>query len=75
MSWKSSQNDWKTLHTETLSPRDRKRTPTAARIYIWGNHCTPNEIGRKDEKYIVGAGEPYYEPRWAAKTTVRMYML
>jgi hypothetical protein len=73
-----------TLQTETLSPRDRERTPTAASIY--GETTAPrakseekSEIGRKYEQYSAeGPGEargPYYEPTWAAETIVRMYML
>jgi hypothetical protein len=34
--------------------------------YLWGDHCNPSEIGRKDEEYSAEApGEArgsYYEP-------------
>jgi hypothetical protein len=47
--------------------------------YLWGDHCSPSEIGRKDEEYSVEApGEargPYYGLTRAAETIVRMYML
>jgi hypothetical protein len=66
-----------TLQTETLSPRDRERTPTAASIYAetTASRAKSEEKTKSTRRKRQEARGPYYEPTWAAETILRMYML